>query len=129
MKPNQASLSIGSKLLLLFLCLSSSIVLFSCRKRDAAENLPTYYIHGLLHARPGDTTTTGLKAFGHYNPITIIKAPTKARYAAVVNDPVSGLLYRYMPAQVLATADSVVFKSIEPSHKHVVITTLTFEHY
>lgn len=98
----------------------------SCKKTKENPSLPVFNAFVAASARYNDTTSVFLAAVGHTTETACIKLPKHAVYDRIVNDATAGLKYYYSPEKNFTGTDTVMFKSIEPWLKKMLISTYYF---
>ena len=101
-----------------------SIILYSCSKPKDQSELPELRVYsGYFGASYGDTTILNLSGVGHLNQVTILKAPRHSVYTGFSKDELGGLTYLYAPNANFKGTDTAMFRSIEPTLNHTIIST------
>ena len=100
-----------------------SIMLYSCSKPKAQPELPELRTYTGTWASYNDTTILDLSAVGHLNQVTILKVPRHSVYTGFSKDEFGGLTYLYAPDANFKGTDTAMFRSIEPTLKHTIIST------
>ena len=110
----------------IFLSVIVITIISSCKKSVDKSSFPILRAYVGVSINAQDTVQQNLSSIGHIHTPKILQNPHYADYSKIKLNSTNQPIYYYHPKEIFTGNDSIVFRSVEPTEKIIIISTYYF---